>query len=210
VCGAWNDVQEYCGALDERARVTWYGDPQAIGQHDVVVYVEGRQTTPGAFAWLREMRAAAAPILVIARGDSPQEGRWYAAGVTDCIQASAGIGPILSRVLGLGSHGSGTRPAAVPPRVEIDPALRCIRVGERVAQVTKTELLIFDYLVRHADVWKTSADILEDVLGNCHCHNTPVVRVHVFRLRRALGNMASCIESHQGKGYRFTLRLAPV
>jgi DNA-binding response OmpR family regulator len=79
-----------------------------------------------------------------------------------------------------------------------------------VAHVTRTELLIFDYLVRHADCWKTAPEVLEDVLGNCHCQNTPVVRVHVFRLRRALGNMAWCIESHQGKGYRFTLRLVAV
>jgi DNA-binding response OmpR family regulator len=207
LCGGWDDVRDLCGLLSEQARVTWYGDPQAIGQHDLIVYVESRHAAPGAFAWLREIRAGATPILVVTRGDSPQAGRLLALGVAGCIQSSAGASAILSRVLGLASGGSGTRPAAPPLRIEVDSDQRTISVGDTVAHVTRTELLIFDYLVHHAERWKTATEVLEDVLGNCHCHNTPVVRVHVFRLRRALGDKAWCIESHQGKGYRFTLRL---
>jgi DNA-binding response OmpR family regulator len=206
LCGAWDDVRELCGLLSEQARITWYGDPQAIGQHDLVVYVEGRLAAPGAFAWLRELRTRTTRILVVSRGDSPQVGRWFALGVASHIPASAGATAIVSRVLGLASGASGTHPASATPRIEVDAELRSIRVGDTVAHVTRTELLIFDYLVRHADGWKTATEVLEDVLGNCHCQNTPVVRVHVFRLRRALGSMAWCIESHQGKGYRFTLR----
>jgi DNA-binding response OmpR family regulator len=178
-----------------------------MGQHDLIVYFEGRLAAPGAFAWLRELRAGTTPILVVSRGDSPGVGRLLASGVAGSIQ-SAGAPAILARVLGLAAGGSGTRPVSAPPRIEVDPSLRTIRVGDTVAHVTRTELLIFDYLARHAECWKTATEVLEDVLGNCHCQNTPVVRVHVFRLRRALGSLAFCIESHQGKGYRFTLRRA--
>ena len=206
LCGAWNDVRELCGLLSERARITWYGDPQPMGQHDLIVYVEGRLAAPGAFAWLRELRAGTTPILVVSRGDSPALGRALAPGIAGSIQSTAGAPAIVSRVLGLASGGSGTRTASDPPRIEVDPGLRTIRVSDTVAHVTRTELLIFDYLVRHAECWKTATEVLEDVLGNCHSENTPVVRVHVFRLRRALGSKAWCIESHQGKGYRFTVR----
>ncbi len=206
LCGAWDDVRDLCGLLSQQARVTWYGDPQPMGQHDLIVYFEGRLAAPGAFAWLRELRAGRTPILVVSRGDSPGVGRLLSPGVAGSMQSSAGTAAIVSRVLGLASGGSGTRPAVAPPRIEVDPGLRTIRVGDTVAHVTRTELLIFDYLARHAECWKSATEVLEDVLGNCHCQNTPVVRVHVFRLRRALGSMAFCIESHQGKGYRFTLR----
>ncbi len=204
LCGAWNDVRDLCGLLSDHARVTWYGDPQVIGHHDVVVFVESR--LGDAFPWLRELRRASAPILVVTSGESSPMARALSGAV--CIGPIEDRATLVSRVLGLASHGSGMRPACPALRIEIDFELRSIRVGDTVAHLTRTELLVFDYLARHAEQWKTANDLLQDVLGNSHCEKTPVVRVHVFRLRRALGEMAWCIESHQGKGYRFTERRA--
>jgi DNA-binding response OmpR family regulator len=209
LCGNWRDVQELCELLSDRARLTWYGDPNAIGAHDLVVYVDGDSAGPWSPTWVREARSRAggAPVLVITRGASPQEAaRFMSVGALDCIEATMGPERIVARVLGLAGLGSGTHPACGSIPVEIDPALRTVRIDRTIARVTTTELLIFQYLYHHADTWKTAGEILQEVLGSHHCPHTPVVRVHMFRLRRALGEQAACVESHQGKGYRFTLR----
>ncbi|MFC1641107.1 winged helix-turn-helix domain-containing protein [Myxococcota bacterium] len=209
VCGMWQDVQELCEAMSTQARLTWYGDPQAIAPHDVVIYVEGRAGTPWSLAWVREARARAggAPVLVVADDDSPHGAlRLQSLGASHCIQSGTGAEGVVARALSLVNSDSLPKPEDEHPEVEIDPLARTIRVGGTAARVTTSELLIFRYLVDHAEMWKTANEILRDVLGEGHCPQSPVVRVHVFRLRRALGDMAWCVQSHQGKGYRFTLR----
>jgi DNA-binding response OmpR family regulator len=205
LCGHWREVQTLCALLSDRARLTWYGDPQAIGSHDLVVYVADDTGNPWSVGWVREARsrAGSTPVVVVTPGSSELGGgRFVAAGASACIEGTLDAEKLVARLLAM-SRGSGTYSAIHSRRVEVDPALRMVRIGDMVARVTTTELLIFQYLVSHANCWKTASDILQDVLGDHHCPRTPVVRVHVFRLRRALGDMAHAIESHQGKGYRF-------
>lgn len=87
--------------------------------------------------------------------------------------------------------------------LRFDANTNTIHWGDDRLPVRPKEFVVLTYLAARPGEWVTEQRILEEALGVCARHETPLVRVHVRSLRKALGPLGTCIESRRGLGYRF-------
>lgn len=80
-----------------------------------------------------------------------------------------------------------------------------VRIHGNVARLRPTEFKICEYLVMNRGRWVGEREILRHVLETFHDRETSLVRVHVRHIRKALGALATCIQTKRGVGYRFEM-----
>ncbi len=88
----------------------------------------------------------------------------------------------------------------------IDFATREVRVKGEVVELTPTEYVLLEELVRHAGMVMPHQLLLERVWGPEYSHDTHYLKVFVSRLRQKLGDDAEhprYIQTQWGTGYRF-------
>ena len=88
----------------------------------------------------------------------------------------------------------------------IDFATRQVRVAGEVVELTPTEYVLLEELVRHAGTVMPHELLLERVWGPEYRHDTHYLKVFVSRLRQKLGDDAEhprYIQTQWGTGYRF-------
>ncbi len=88
----------------------------------------------------------------------------------------------------------------------IDFATREVRVRDEVVELTPTEYLLLEELVRHAGTTMPHQLLLERVWGPTYTHDVHYLKVFVSRLRQKLGDDAErprYIQTQWGTGYRF-------
>lgn len=89
------------------------------------------------------------------------------------------------------------------PGLDLSPGCHTVRYGDVELRLRPKEFALLAYLVSNEGRWSSERRILEEAFGTCPRYETPVVRVHVRSLRKALGALAPCVESRRGCGYRF-------
>lgn len=86
---------------------------------------------------------------------------------------------------------------------EFEPDEHAVRCETARVRLRRREYTLMTYLACHAGQWVSERRILEEAFQLQTRFDTPLVRVHIRSLRKALGALGSCIESRRGSGYRF-------
>jgi DNA-binding response OmpR family regulator len=74
-------------------------------------------------------------------------------------------------------------------------------------KLTRTEFRLLAYLAERPGEWFSNEHMLTVVLGRPNKRDKALVRVHLWNIRRKLGVLAWCLESHRGQGSR--VRIEP-
>ncbi len=93
-------------------------------------------------------------------------------------------------------------------RLVIDRQKRLVVLDDKLIELTPTEFDLLDFLATHSDHVVTASELIHAVQGYelADADARPIVRVHLQRLRRKLGDdpkEPSIIQNVRGKGYRF-------
>ncbi len=96
------------------------------------------------------------------------------------------------------------------PRLVIDRQKRLVVLDDQLIELTPTEFDLLDYLATHSDHVVTASELIHAAQGYdlADADARPIVRVHLQRLRRKLGDdpKEPCIiQNVRGKGYRFMI-----
>lgn len=84
--------------------------------------------------------------------------------------------------------------------VRLDLAGQCVRVGERVVPLSKTEVAVLRELMAAPGRALSSQALLDRVWGPQYHGDTEIVRTNMYRLRRKL-NLGNFLHSRPGVGY---------
>lgn len=181
----------------------------ATRQPDLVVLDLGLPDLDGKEV-LREIRQwSDVPVLVLSVRDSETEKvSVLDDGANDYVTKPFGIQEFLARVRNLLRH---SRTGASPPVIEshdlrIDLPCRTVtRSGEHI-HLTPKEFAVLRILALNPDRVVTQGQLLREIWGPVHEHDTQYLRVVIGRLRQKLGDSPDepkLLETEPGIGYRF-------
>lgn len=161
--------------------------------------------------WRADPRTKTTPILMLtARGDEPDKVAGLDAGADDYITKPFSTQELLARI------------RAVLRRRAPEQATDVIRMGDLVldgsthrvsfnAQNIKlgpTEFKLLNYLMHHPERVHSRSQLLDRVWGDHVFIEERTVDVHVKRLREALGDAGTMVETVRGVGYRITQHIS--
>jgi two-component system, OmpR family, phosphate regulon response regulator PhoB len=97
--------------------------------------------------------------------------------------------------------------ASLEVSVALDRASRSVWVEGKVVKLGPRGFALFEYLLERRGRWVGQQEIVERLFRAKHAVGSPVVRVHVLRVREALGEEhAWILQGKEGHGYRIILR----
>lgn len=99
-------------------------------------------------------------------------------------------------------------PAPASSEFALDPRRMTFRVGRHLARLSAAEFRICAYLVRHSERWVQDTELRRAVFRPHATGSDSLVRVHVHKIRKALGNHHQCVQSKRNMGYRFVPLIA--
>lgn len=150
------------------------------------------------------------PVLVLTvRADEAGKVRVLDAGANDYVTKPFGIEELMARVRAL------LRMRAQPPagdtvfddgRLHVDLALRVVTLDGAPLVLARKEYALLELLLRHAGRVVTQPQVLRELWGPHHAHDTHYLRVLVAKLRAKLGDSAAharYIATEPGVGLRF-------
>jgi len=88
--------------------------------------------------------------------------------------------------------------------IVIDPGRHTVTCRGKPLDLTLTEFMLLQYLASRPGFVRTRDQIIAAVHGRNTVLSSRTVDVHVTALRRKLGDLADCIETVRGVGYRFS------
>lgn len=160
---------------------------------------------------LAKLRAwSQVPVLVLTvRADEAGKVRVLDAGANDYVTKPFGIEELMARVRALLRMRA--QPAAGQPifddgRLHVDLALRVVTLDGAPLALARKEYALLELLLRHAGRVVTQPQILRELWGPHHQHDTHYLRVLVAKLRGKLGDSATharYIATEPGVGLRF-------
>ncbi|MEO6138352.1 MAG: response regulator transcription factor [Luteimonas sp.] len=160
---------------------------------------------------LRQLREwSKVPVLMLSvRADEAGKVAVLDAGANDYVTKPFGVPELMARVRAmLRTHATeGEAPPSFNDGVlHMDLALREVSVRGEVVQLARKEYALLALLVRHAGRVVTQPQILRELWGSHHEHDTHYLRVLLGKLRQKLGDDAaspSWIATEPGIGLRF-------
>ncbi len=181
-----------------------------------LVILDVMMPPPDGFEVCRRIRAESdVPILMLtARDTTMDEVQALDLGADDYLTKPFDHLKLLARLRALVRRTGETAPAGARAGtpdfatgdLTIDFATREVRVRDEVVELTPTEYLLLEELVRHAGTVMPHQLLLERVWGSDYTHDTHYLKVFVSRLRQKLGDDAErprYIQTQWGTGYRF-------
>lgn len=157
--------------------------------------------------WRKQERTKSIPILMLtARGDEPDKIAGLDAGADDYITKPFSTQEMLARiraVLRRRSPESSNDIIAVGELV-LDAATHRISFKNQDLKLGPTEFKLLHYFMKHVERVHSRSSLLDKVWGDHVFIEERTVDVHVKRLREALGDAGSMVETVRGSGYRLT------
>ncbi|MCH4565404.1 response regulator transcription factor [Halomonas sp. EGI 63088] len=163
-------------------------------------------------AVLNSLRSrSSVPVIVVSvRGHEAEKVRALDTGANDYVTKPFGIQELLARVRSLLRHHGGARdgPAALRYRragLVIDLDARRVSLDDEPVHLTPKEYAVLERLVRHAGRVVTQTQLLREVWGPTHAHDTHYLRIVVSKLRHKLGDDPQApylLQTEAGIGYR--------
>ncbi|HEY5803111.1 MAG TPA: response regulator transcription factor [Lysobacter sp.] len=194
---------------------TGQGGLEALATHgaDLVILDLGLPDRDG-HEVLRELRqwSNVPVILLTVRAGEAEKVAALDAGANDYVTKPFGVQELMARVRALlRSHAApaDTQPVYDDGRLHVDLSRREVRLqGEPVA-LTRKEYALLTLLMQHAGRVVTQPQLLRELWGPTHQHDTHYLRILVGKLRHKLGDDAAApqwIATEPGVGLRFISR----
>lgn len=161
--------------------------------------------------WRSDARTKDVPIIMLtARGDEADRVAGLDAGADDYIAKPFSTKELLARVRAVLRRRA---PEEVGVQIDIagltlDPATHRVAFEGQALKLGPTEFKLLHYLMGHAERVHSRAQLLDNVWGDHVYIEERTVDVHVKRLREALVNAGTMIETVRGAGYRLTAKPA--
>lgn len=149
-------------------------------------------------------------IMLTVRAGEAEKVAALDAGANDYVTKPFGVRELMARVRGLLRQHAADPHEALPVfddgRLRVDLSRREVHLhGEPVA-LTRKEYMLLALLLRHAGRVVTQPQLLKEVWGATHQHDTHYLRILVGKLRQKLGDEAATpryIATEPGVGLRF-------
>ena len=157
-----------------------------------------------------------APIIVVsARGHEEDKVRALDEGADDYLTKPFGTGELLARIRVALRHAARTAqgPAATTATigdVKVDLVKRLVFVGDTEVHLTPIEYKLVATLVKHAGMVLTHKQLLDQVWGPGHAHQTQYLRVYMTQLRHKLEKNPArpkYLVTEPGVGYRLKVEI---
>jgi two-component system, OmpR family, phosphate regulon response regulator PhoB len=161
--------------------------------------------------WRGDARTKDVPIIMLtARGDEADRVAGLDAGADDYIAKPFSTKELLARVRAVLRRRA---PEEVGVQIDIagltlDPATHRVAFEGAPLKLGPTEFKLLHYLMGHAERVHSRAQLLDNVWGDHVYIEERTVDVHVKRLREALAQAGTMIETVRGAGYRLTAKPA--
>ena len=201
-------AQGYTVVLAERGRAGL--EALALQGADLVVLDLGLPDMDGHEA-LRELRGwSRVPVLVLSvRADERGKVAALDAGANDYVTKPFGVPELMARVRALLRDAAAPAEDASPVyddgQLRIDLAHREVTLDGRALPLTRKEYALLALLARHAGRVVTQPQLLRELWGPTHQHDTHYLRILVGKLRQKLGEDAAAprwIATEPGVGLR--------
>lgn len=178
---------------------------------DLVILDLGLPDMDGHDALAELRRWSAVPVLVLTvRADEAEKVRALDTGANDYVTKPFGVRELMARVRALlraTPRGGGVQtPVFDDGRLHVDLARREVRLDGEAVILARKEYALLALLVAQRGRLITQPQLLRELWGPTHQHDTHYLRVLVGKLRRKLGDNASeprWIVTEAGIGLRF-------
>jgi len=163
--------------------------------------------------WRADPRTQSVPIIMLtARGDEADRVAGLDAGADDYIAKPFSTKELLARIRAVLRRRTPEQAGEVLTigKLVLDPATHRVSFDERPLKLGPTEFKLLHYLMGHAERVHSRAQLLDKVWGDHVYIEERTVDVHVKRLREALAQAGSMVETVRGAGYRLTVTPAVV
>lgn len=167
---------------------------------------EGLDVLHGVRQW------SAVPVIALTvRAGEAEKVRVLDAGANDYVTKPFGVQELMARLRGLlRQHARGDAPAAEPVfddgHLRVDLARREVVISGTPVTLSRKEYALLGLLVRHAGRVVTQPQLLREIWGPTHQHDTHYLRILAGKLRQKLGENATApryIATEPGVGLRF-------
>lgn len=173
------------------------------GDFDLAIFAGDAGYVESAVRRIRE-NGEAAPLIAVATGlGGALSARILDGGADDCVVHPFDSYELCARARAVLRRAGVTTPTERD--VDVNWQTRQVRVRSSLACLSPMQFKIFVYLLERRDRWVTCSEIITAICGTHHDEDTSLVRVHIHKLRKALGSSQSCLRSNGHKGYMFTL-----
>ncbi|TAH11445.1 MAG: phosphate regulon transcriptional regulatory protein PhoB [Curvibacter sp.] len=157
--------------------------------------------------WRNDQRTKDTPIIMLtARGDEVDRVAGLDAGADDYIVKPFSTKELLARVRAVLRRRAPEEAGEVMTiaGLSLDPSTHRVSFGGQALKLGPTEFKLLNYLMGHAERVHSRAQLLDKVWGDHVYIEERTVDVHVKRLREALAQAGSMVETVRGAGYRLT------
>lgn len=168
----------------------------ALGDVDLVILDLGLPDRDGGDL-LRDLRGwSEIPVIVLtARFAEDEKVKMLDAGANDYVTKPFGVKELLARSRGL-LRARGPANAPLAPvydygRLRVDLARREVSVDGKLLDLSRKEYALLALLVTHAGRVVTQPQLLREIWGPTHVHDTHYLRILVGKLRQKLGDDAA-------------------
>jgi two-component system phosphate regulon response regulator PhoB len=157
--------------------------------------------------WRADPRTKTTPILMLtARGDEPDKIAGLDAGADDYITKPFSTQELLARIRAVLRRRAPEQASDVVcmGSLQLDGSTHRVIFNDQAIKLGPTEFKLLNYLMHHAERVHSRSQLLDRVWGDHVFIEERTVDVHVKRLREALGDAGSMVETVRGVGYRMT------
>jgi two-component system phosphate regulon response regulator PhoB len=157
--------------------------------------------------WRKHPRTKGVPIIMLtARSEESDKVQGLDAGADDYLTKPFSTQELLARIRAVLRR---RVPEAVQDSVQVgeltlDAAAYRVTFRGRELKTGPTEFKLLHYLMKHAERVHSRTNLLDKIWGDHVFIEERTVDVHIKRLREALGEAASMIETVRGAGYRLS------
>lgn len=161
--------------------------------------------------WRADARTKGVPIIMLtARGDEADRVAGLDAGADDYIAKPFSAKEMLARIRAVLRRRAPEQAGGMVAvaGLSLDSSTYRVVYDGQILKLGPTEFKLLHFLMRHAERVHSRASLLDKVWGDHVFIEERTVDVHIKRLREALGDAGSLVETVRGAGYRLTTRPA--
>ena len=159
--------------------------------------------------WRADKRTKGIPIIMLtARGDEADRVAGLDAGADDYIAKPFSTKEMLARIRAVLRRRAPEQVGGVVAlgALSLDSSTYRVAFEGQTLKLGPTEFKLLQYLMTHAERVHSRSQLLDKVWGDHVFIEERTVDVHVKRLREALGDAGTMVETVRGAGYRVTAR----
>lgn len=183
-----------------------------LSVHDLVILDLALPDLDGSEVLARLRSWSTVPVIVLSvRSDEAEKVRLLELGADDYVVKPFGMAELLARArvaIRRHSRGGSGEPVVQIDRLRIDLASRTVMLDANRLSLTPKEYRLLQVLAQHAGKVVTHQQLLREVWGNPHVHDTHYLRIFVRKLRQKIEvdpDRPRVLMTELGIGYRLAM-----